>query len=495
MSTRFDFDTIEDYSSQQLEEIFTKKTIKTTQPKFWAKYFLITNNLVFAHSPHEFYGRISYLATKNESPNNIEPKIKEVRNYEQKIDIFCEKFPMSKNEILLGISWPNLIITNFRIAAIDDGAFQVRDPIEARSGIEFENVKRNKHNALDEPRGKQGIKVVPLWSLHGRDINLTEGYGRRSLEDGDYPFRPIVDFQHPEHKERRGLAMDLNLKSGRTNLDPRQPLPNRPVEYLFHIKYWMQYSNTEVGEPPEYLSRKEIDNLLRNVDSKKSITRTNWHQRARHYTAADISGLMKEAAEEILETFPVPEDPPEEPTYCEGMACYATYCGPERHKPVDGDGFEEPTRDRWVGEWRETQEPNSAASQGALVARLREIEPRELEKLVHELLVKMGYEEVRLTPATNDKGVDVVARSSQRLSRDLVVVQVKRYASENSVGRPTLDALRGSMHRFDAHRGTIVTTSNFTQDARRAAKEKGASPITLINGRELAGYIKKYGLI
>lgn len=45
--------------------------------------------------------------------------------------------------------------------------------------------------------------------------------------------------------------------------------------------------------------------------------------------------------------------------------------------------------------------------------------------------------------------------------------------------------LRGSLHRFKAPKGTIITTGEFGKGAKDAAFEMGAAPITLINGETL----------
>ena len=63
------------------------------------------------------------------------------------------------------------------------------------------------------------------------------------------------------------------------------------------------------------------------------------------------------------------------------------------------------------------------------------------------------------------------------------VVQAKR--TRSNVQRPVLDQLRGSLHRFNAVRGTIVTTAGFAKGATAAAFEAGAAPITLIDGEKL----------
>lgn len=105
------------------------------------------------------------------------------------------------------------------------------------------------------------------------------------------------------------------------------------------------------------------------------------------------------------------------------------------------------------------------------------------EHLIVRLLQAMGYENVEVTTRSHDKGVDVVGDVRLGVSEVREVIQAKRQKS--NVQRPILDRLRGSLHRFDAVRGTIVTTSGFSSGAVKAAFEKGAAPITLIDGQTL----------
>ena len=55
-----------------------------------------------------------------------------------------------------------------------------------------------------------------------------------------------------------------------------------------------------------------------------------------------------------------------------------------------------------------------------------------------------------------------------------------------------LDQLRGSLHRFNAVRGTIITTGRFSQGVEEAAFERGAAPITLIDGDKLLDLLIEY---
>lgn len=114
---------------------------------------------------------------------------------------------------------------------------------------------------------------------------------------------------------------------------------------------------------------------------------------------------------------------------------------------------------------------------------LYDIDPYSFEALIQRLLEAMGYENVTVTSRGGDGGVDVVADIEVGITLVREVVQVKR--RQGSLHRPVLDQLRGSLHRFDAMRGTIITSGRFSRGVQDAAFERGAAPITLIDGDRL----------
>jgi restriction system protein len=120
------------------------------------------------------------------------------------------------------------------------------------------------------------------------------------------------------------------------------------------------------------------------------------------------------------------------------------------------------------------------------------MDPIAFEHLIKQLLEAMNYQKVMVTAPSNDKGVDVVADIELGITSVREVVQAKRQKS--NVQRTILDALRGSLYRFQAVRGTIITTANFSKGAVQAAFEPGAPPITLINGDKLIGLLIEYGI-
>lgn len=114
---------------------------------------------------------------------------------------------------------------------------------------------------------------------------------------------------------------------------------------------------------------------------------------------------------------------------------------------------------------------------------LAAMDPFKFEELVKFLLEEMGYADVVTTSPTNDRGVDVVANIELGISFVREVIQVKRH--RGNINRTILDQLRGSLHRFSAVRGTIITTGGFSRGTMSAAFERGAAPITLIDGEKL----------
>jgi restriction system protein len=102
------------------------------------------------------------------------------------------------------------------------------------------------------------------------------------------------------------------------------------------------------------------------------------------------------------------------------------------------------------------------------------------EHLVKRLLEEMDYQNVEVTTRSGDGGVDVVADIELGITSVREVVQAKRH--RRTIQRKDLDALRGSLYRFNAVRGTIIATSRFSKGTEEAAFAGRAAPITLIDG-------------
>lgn len=96
---------------------------------------------------------------------------------------------------------------------------------------------------------------------------------------------------------------------------------------------------------------------------------------------------------------------------------------------------------------------------------LYELSPRGFEKLVAEILGRLGYE-VELTPKTRDGGRDITAAKRDHLGSFLYFVECKRYAPDHPVGVRLVRELNGVVQAERATAGILATTSYFTSDAR-----------------------------
>jgi HJR/Mrr/RecB family endonuclease len=125
-----------------------------------------------------------------------------------------------------------------------------------------------------------------------------------------------------------------------------------------------------------------------------------------------------------------------------------------------------------------------------LKAAIRALSPTDFELLVVKLLGALGFE-VEHTGQSGDGGVDADAvLSLSGLTSVLTRVQAKRWT--HPVSSRTVRELRGAL-RVD-ERGLIVTTTEFTADAREEAEAAGKARIGLIGGEELVGLCVEYGI-
>lgn len=119
---------------------------------------------------------------------------------------------------------------------------------------------------------------------------------------------------------------------------------------------------------------------------------------------------------------------------------------------------------------------------------LMDLNPYEFENLVGNLFTQMGLE-TRLTRASRDGGVDVVAFDTRPVLGGKVVIQAKRY--RNTVGVAAVRDLYGTMLNEGANKGILVTTSGYGPDAFEFAKDK---PIELLDGGRLLYMLDQVGM-
>jgi restriction system protein len=122
------------------------------------------------------------------------------------------------------------------------------------------------------------------------------------------------------------------------------------------------------------------------------------------------------------------------------------------------------------------------------LSKLKQATPAFFERIVVELLVKMGYGGSRADAGkaigrSGDGGIDGIIKED-KLGLDVVYIQAKRWDS-NSVGRPDVMQFAGALQAQKANKGIFITTSRFTEEARSYVAQIG-SKIVLIDGEQLA---------
>jgi len=119
-----------------------------------------------------------------------------------------------------------------------------------------------------------------------------------------------------------------------------------------------------------------------------------------------------------------------------------------------------------------------------LLSRILIQPPEFLERLVLDLLGRMGYGGLaEHLGGPGDGGLDGLIRLD-RLGLDVVYVQAKRY-TDKVVGRPDVQGFVGALQGAQASRGIFITTSRFTPDAIVFADRVNVR-LVLIDGPELA---------
>jgi len=132
-----------------------------------------------------------------------------------------------------------------------------------------------------------------------------------------------------------------------------------------------------------------------------------------------------------------------------------------------------------------------------LVDRIKSINPEAFERLVLQVLAKMGYgggdlQSMQGVGRGPDGGIDGRI-NEDKLGLDQIYIQAKRY-SDNSVGRPTVQSFVGAMTGGGCKKGVFVTSSTFTADARSFASDLRDQRLVLIDGIAFARLMVEYSV-
>jgi len=129
-----------------------------------------------------------------------------------------------------------------------------------------------------------------------------------------------------------------------------------------------------------------------------------------------------------------------------------------------------------------------------IIDKVRECHPSFFERMVVDLLIKMGYghndKSGQVIGKSHDGGIDGII-SEDKLGLSLIYVQAKRYAAGNNIGSHEIQAFVGAMK--NVQKGVFITTSTYTKEAKLFANEQQQKSLKLIDGTSLAELMIRYG--
>ncbi len=139
---------------------------------------------------------------------------------------------------------------------------------------------------------------------------------------------------------------------------------------------------------------------------------------------------------------------------------------------------------------------SEAALADEVLERVKGCSPAYFERLVVQLLIKMGYggsrqEAGQAVGKSGDGGIDGII-NEDRLGLDAIYLQAKRW--EGSVGEGPIRDFKGALDAKGAQKGVFITTSTFTPAALQAARNSRSYKIVLIDGPRLAELMIEHDL-
>lgn len=215
-----------------------------------------------------------------------------------------------------------------------------------------------------------------------------------------------------------------------------------------------------------------------------------------------MAGLVEPAARgifkitprglEVLRTHPGPIDL----RLLKRQPGYAEARDRRREEVEDASQDEAPGKSRTPEELMEQSFEALRANLGReILSKLKAASPSFFERLVVELLVRMGYGGTRKDAGqalgkSGDEGIDGIIKED-RLGLDTIYIQAKRWGQ--TVGRPEIQKFAGALQGFRARKGIFITTASFSKEAADYASRID-SRIVLIDGDQLCNLMIDYGV-
>ncbi len=132
-----------------------------------------------------------------------------------------------------------------------------------------------------------------------------------------------------------------------------------------------------------------------------------------------------------------------------------------------------------------------------LLTTIKRCTPTFFERLVIDVLVKMGYGGTRQDAGkaigrSGDEGIDGII-NEDRLGLDVIYVQAKKWDKENQISRPEIQKFAGALQGQRAKKGIFITTSSFTKEAKDFAS-RIENKIILIDGETFSQLMIDYNV-
>jgi len=122
---------------------------------------------------------------------------------------------------------------------------------------------------------------------------------------------------------------------------------------------------------------------------------------------------------------------------------------------------------------------------------LMNLHPQQFEELAAKLLESLGFTDVEVTKFVGDGGIDGYGNLEMGVVKVRAAFQVKRW--RNNIPPAEVNQFRGAiLGEFD--QGIFITTSDFSDEAKRISSRRGVVPIVLINGDRILNIMLEKGL-
>ena len=122
---------------------------------------------------------------------------------------------------------------------------------------------------------------------------------------------------------------------------------------------------------------------------------------------------------------------------------------------------------------------------------LMNLHPQQFEEFAAKLLESLGFTDVEVTKFVGDGGIDGYGNLEMGVVKVKAAFQVKRW--RHNVPPAEINQFRGAiLGEFD--QGSFITTSDFSDEAKRVSSRRGVVPIVLINGDRILNIMLEKGL-